>query len=112
MVQNLTNDVLLARFDKLVQTERKVTHLVLECIAEIGARQLYLKYRIRACRGVGAALQKDQVEVFDKEHASLLEQNMPDQFTVLHQLDAHFFLPPETKAARHSPATATAATRQ
>ncbi len=42
MVQNLTNEVLLARFDKLVRTERKITHLVLEYIAEIAARQLYL----------------------------------------------------------------------
>jgi hypothetical protein len=42
VVQNLTNEVLLERFDKLVRTERKITHLVLECIAEIGARQLYL----------------------------------------------------------------------
>ncbi|MBS1972452.1 MAG: HNH endonuclease [Bdellovibrionales bacterium] len=31
------------RFNKLVQTERKITHLVLECIAEIDTRRLYLE---------------------------------------------------------------------
>ncbi|MBO9665912.1 MAG: HNH endonuclease [Bdellovibrio sp.] len=38
----LSNADLLARFGKLVQTERKITHLVLECIAEIDSRKLYL----------------------------------------------------------------------
>ncbi|MEK2688126.1 DUF222 domain-containing protein [Bdellovibrio sp. GT3] len=39
----LSNVDLLARFGKLVQTERKIMHLVLECIAEIDARKLYLE---------------------------------------------------------------------
>jgi hypothetical protein len=39
----LTNTALLARFGKLVRTERKITHLILECIAEIDARKLYLE---------------------------------------------------------------------
>lgn len=38
----LSNTDLLFRFGKLVQTERKITHLVLECIAEIDSRRLYL----------------------------------------------------------------------
>ncbi|MBX3017516.1 MAG: DUF222 domain-containing protein, partial [Bdellovibrionaceae bacterium] len=39
---NLTDVNLLARFEKLVRTERKITHLVLECILEIDHRKLYL----------------------------------------------------------------------
>lgn len=42
-IQFLSNTELLSRFGKLVQTERKITHLVLECIAEIDARKLYLE---------------------------------------------------------------------
>lgn len=38
----LSNSDLLVRFGKLLQTERKITHLVLECIAEIDSRKLYL----------------------------------------------------------------------
>src|SRR4029077_2535379 len=33
--------------------------------------------RIRACRGVAASLSPQQVEVFDNEHAALLEQTVP-----------------------------------
>lgn len=39
----LSKDCLLERFAKLVRTERKITHLVLECIAEIDRRQLHLE---------------------------------------------------------------------
>lgn len=42
VIQNMADEVLLARFDKLVQTERKITRLVLECIGEIEVRQLYV----------------------------------------------------------------------
>ncbi|MBO9665406.1 MAG: HNH endonuclease [Bdellovibrio sp.] len=42
-IAHLSNADLLARFGKLVQTERKITHLVLECIAEIDTRKLYLE---------------------------------------------------------------------
>lgn len=41
-VSFLSNTELLSRFGKLVQTERRITHLVLECIAEIDSRRLYL----------------------------------------------------------------------
>lgn len=39
----LTEAELLGRFEKLVRTERKITHLVLECIAEIDRRKIYLE---------------------------------------------------------------------
>jgi hypothetical protein len=42
-IKFLTNLALLARLGKLVRTERKITHLILECIAEIDARKLYLE---------------------------------------------------------------------
>lgn len=42
-IGHLSNTDLLTRFGKLVQTERKITHLVLECIAEMDARRLYLE---------------------------------------------------------------------
>lgn len=42
-LSSLSKNDLLARFTKLVRTERKITHLVLECIAEIDRRQLHLE---------------------------------------------------------------------
>jgi HNH endonuclease len=41
--KKLSNPELFERFNKLVRTERKITHLVLECIAEIDQRKLYLQ---------------------------------------------------------------------
>ncbi len=49
--------------------------------------------RIRACRGVGAALAKDEVKRFDLEHAEWLEANTAGSFTVLHRIDAHLLEP-------------------
>ena len=49
--------------------------------------------RMRACRGVGAALEPEAVQAFDEEHAALLERIAPEKFTVLHRLDAHLFEP-------------------
>ena len=43
LVKTLSNFDLMERFNKLVRTERKITHLVLECIAEIDSRKLYLQ---------------------------------------------------------------------
>lgn len=40
-ISKLTNPQLTDRLKRLVQTERKITHLVLECIAEIDRRKLY-----------------------------------------------------------------------
>lgn len=47
--------------------------------------------RIRACRGVGATLDADQVAKFDAEHASLLARVAPAEFAIPHRLDAHVF---------------------
>ena len=45
--------------------------------------------RIRACRGVGAALDKDQTRAFDEAHRLFLDAEVPDPFAVLHRIDAH-----------------------
>ncbi len=42
-LQSLSNDNLESRLKKLVRTERKITHLVLQCIAEIDRRELYIQ---------------------------------------------------------------------
>ena len=42
-LRTLSNIELMNRFGKLVQTERKITHLVLECISEIDVRKIYLE---------------------------------------------------------------------
>lgn len=49
--------------------------------------------RIRACRGIGAALSADEVERFDREHDRLLRQIAPETFTVLHQVWLHAYTP-------------------
>jgi SAM-dependent methyltransferase len=47
--------------------------------------------RIRACRGVGAALSTAEVERFDREHAGVLERIAPQAFSVRHRIDAYLF---------------------
>jgi ubiquinone/menaquinone biosynthesis C-methylase UbiE len=47
--------------------------------------------RIRACRGIGASLNPEEVAAFDAAHTELLKQIAPDPFTVLHRIDAHVF---------------------
>lgn len=49
--------------------------------------------RMRACRGIGASLPADRVQAFDEEHAALLESEVPEEFDVLHRIDAHVFVP-------------------
>jgi cyclopropane fatty-acyl-phospholipid synthase-like methyltransferase len=49
--------------------------------------------RIRACRGIGAALPADEVARFDQEHDALLRQIAPDTFTILHQVWLHAYTP-------------------
>jgi len=49
--------------------------------------------RIRACRGIGAGLNDEDVRRFDAAHAQLLARIVPERFTVLHRLDAHFLEP-------------------
>ncbi len=43
ILKTLTDDVLEARLKKLVRTERKITHLVLQYIGEVDRRKLYLQ---------------------------------------------------------------------
>jgi SAM-dependent methyltransferase len=47
--------------------------------------------RIRACRGVGAAMTPEQVAEFDAAHDEMLRRIAPETFTVLHRIDAHVF---------------------
>jgi SAM-dependent methyltransferase len=47
--------------------------------------------RIRACRGVGATLSSEEVAAFDRTHEDLLRRIAPEQFTILHRIDAHIF---------------------
>jgi SAM-dependent methyltransferase len=47
--------------------------------------------RIRACRGVGATLSAEEVAAFDAAHDELLRRITPEQFTILHRIDAHIF---------------------
>ena len=49
--------------------------------------------RIRACRAIGAELSPEEIQAFDREHAQLLESMVPDQFSVLHWIDAHILAP-------------------
>ncbi|MFQ5607031.1 MAG: class I SAM-dependent methyltransferase [Candidatus Zixiibacteriota bacterium] len=49
--------------------------------------------RFRACRGIGATLSAGQVADFDTEHERLLDETVPEVFTVLHRVDAHILEP-------------------
>jgi SAM-dependent methyltransferase len=49
------------------------------------------KGRIRACRGVGAALTEHEVIKFDQEHDTHLKNLAGEKFKVIHRLDAHIF---------------------
>lgn len=49
--------------------------------------------RIRACRGIGAALSDEEVKWFDHEHEQLLRQTVGNSFTILHRIDFHIFEP-------------------
>ena len=49
--------------------------------------------RIRACRGIGATLEPEQIEAFDTAHDALLRSSTPEYFSVLHRIDAHLFRP-------------------
>ncbi len=42
-LKSLNDSQLMNRFHKMVRTERKITHLVLECIGEIDRRKIYLQ---------------------------------------------------------------------
>lgn len=40
--------------------------------------------RMKACRGVGASLTKEELVKWDSEHKRLLEEIAPEQFDILH----------------------------
>jgi SAM-dependent methyltransferase len=47
--------------------------------------------RVRACRGIGAALDEEAVRRFDSEHSKLLAEIADENFEILHRIDAHVF---------------------
>jgi SAM-dependent methyltransferase len=49
--------------------------------------------RIRACRWIGAALEREQTEAFDREHAALLERVAPARFEIPHRVTIRIFAP-------------------
>lgn len=49
--------------------------------------------RMRALRGIGAALPPAEVAAFDAEHAAILEQITTPHFTIRHRIDAQIFQP-------------------
>ncbi len=49
--------------------------------------------RMRACRGIGAALSEEEVRRFDEAHRAVLELVAPERFSILHRMDARFLLP-------------------
>lgn len=40
--------------------------------------------RMRACRGVGASLDEEQLKKWDEEHKALLEKIAPEKFNIRH----------------------------
>ena len=40
--------------------------------------------RMKACRGVGASLNAEELASWEKEHMALLDQIAPDNFEILH----------------------------
>lgn len=40
--------------------------------------------RMKACRGVGASLPKEQIALFEREHQAMLQSIAPEEFDVLH----------------------------
>ncbi len=40
--------------------------------------------RVKACRGIGASLDKDEISAWEKEHLKLLRETAPNEFDVLH----------------------------
>lgn len=49
--------------------------------------------RMRALRGIAASLDEAEVRAFDTEHAALLRESVPDEFTVRHRIHAQIFAP-------------------
>ncbi|MGO8764937.1 MAG: class I SAM-dependent methyltransferase [Limisphaerales bacterium] len=47
--------------------------------------------RIRACRWIGATLSREQTEVFDREHETLLARIAPARFVIPHRITLRIF---------------------
>ena len=47
--------------------------------------------RIRACRGIGASLARERIAQFDAEHRELLNELVPESFTIRHQMTIHLY---------------------
>lgn len=47
--------------------------------------------RMRACRGVAASLDENEIKKFDAEHKEILSKIAPEDFSVLHQIIIHVF---------------------
>lgn len=47
--------------------------------------------RMRASRGISASLSPEEVIAFDQEHDDLLKKIAPEEFTIIHRIDARFF---------------------
>ncbi len=48
--------------------------------------------RIRASRGIGAALSKAEIQQFDQEHEKMLKNIAPEEFTITHRMGAHILV--------------------
>ncbi len=40
--------------------------------------------RMKACRGIGASLTPEEIEIWEREHLAMLKANAPEEFDVLH----------------------------
>lgn len=40
--------------------------------------------RMKACRGIGASLEKEKIALWEQEHMKLLEKIAPPEFDILH----------------------------
>jgi SAM-dependent methyltransferase len=49
--------------------------------------------RMRALRGIAASLTPEQVDAFDREHESMLEGMVDEDFTIAHRIHAQIFTP-------------------
>jgi SAM-dependent methyltransferase len=74
--------------------------------ADVPFTQASWRGRMRACRGVGAALADADVAAFDAALAAWLDAHTAPTFTVRHRVDAHIFTPWPGETAATAPARA------
>lgn len=79
MLQDLSNEMLVNRFSKLVRTERKITHQIVACIAEIEIRKIYLaKAYPTLCEYLMHEHGYSQSSALRRIDAALLLQDVPE----------------------------------